>query len=68
MINIVLPGDIWSDRGAVGGLGERSSSGRAANLLAAALWPPGQDLPEGLVSETAHDVACTHTLHINVYS
>lgn len=45
---LVLAGDIGSDRGAAGGAGKCSCSRRAANLLSAALWPPGQDLPEGL--------------------
>lgn len=45
---LVLAGDVGSDRGAAGGAGKCSCSRRAANLLSAALWPPGQDLPEGL--------------------
>ena len=44
---LVPAGDVRSDRGAVGGLGQRSSSGCASHLLSAAVWPPGQDLPEG---------------------
>lgn len=54
---LVLAGDVGSDHRAVRGLGECSCSGRAAHLLPAAFWPPGQDLPEGLyLSVTSHNV------------
>lgn len=46
-VHFVIAGDVRPDRGAAGGAGKRSSTRRAANLLSAALRPPGQNLPKG---------------------